>query len=157
MHKRQHIVICGAECTGKTSLAKQLSAILGGLYVPELARQFVEKHQRRVEVKDVERIAKTVLRRQTFLSQSSKPVIFDTDLLNTIVYAQIYFNYDTRLIERYWQQVCHHYHYVLCDTQLPWQNEPLQRSNRTLQKKCQQKIIELLNQYQVQYDRSKLT
>ncbi len=157
MHKSQHIVICGAECTGKTSLAKKLCGTLGGLYVPELARQFVEKHQRSIEVKDVERIAKTVLRRQTFLSQSPKPIIFDTDLLNTIVYAQIYFNYDTILIERYWQQVCHHYHYVLCDIQLPWKNDPLQRSNRTLQKKCQQKIIELLNQYQVQYDRSELT
>lgn len=153
MHKSQHIVICGAECTGKTSLAKQLSKILGGLYVPELARQFVEKHQRSIAVKDVERIAKTVFQRQTFLSQSPKPIIFDTDLLNTIVYAQIYFDYDTKLIETYWQQACHQYHYVLCDTRLPWQNDPLQRSNQSLQKKCQQKIIELLNQYQVQYDR----
>ena len=52
------ITIVGAESSGKTVLAKQLAEALSCVWVPEYAREYLEKLDRPYEFEDLEEIAK---------------------------------------------------------------------------------------------------
>ncbi len=52
------ITIVGAESSGKTVLAKQLADALSCVWVPEFAREYLEKLGRPYEIEDLEEIAR---------------------------------------------------------------------------------------------------
>ena len=79
------ICLIGAESTGKTELARELSAS----FVPEFARDYALRAGRPLGVEDVDPIA----RGQIALIEAAqdKLVVLDTDLLSTVVYARYYY------------------------------------------------------------------
>ena len=52
------VVVTGSECTGKTTLARELAEHYGTIWVPESARTYVERVKRPLTADDVEPIAR---------------------------------------------------------------------------------------------------
>jgi nicotinamide riboside kinase len=95
------LVITGSESTGKTSLASALAAALGTLWVPEFARTYAESVTHELTAADVEPIARgqraaedegmAEWRERHAGEGQPPPLILDTDLLSTTVYAEHYY------------------------------------------------------------------
>ena len=98
------IVVFGPESTGKTTLAKQLSAHYNTAYVPEYARIYAEAKQQKGEEltsADVIPIAKGQLRLECKASGNSM-LICDTDILETLTYARIYYpKFESETLKKY--------------------------------------------------------
>ncbi|WP_430411483.1 AAA family ATPase [Kordia sp.] len=98
------IVVFGPESTGKTTLAKQLSAHYNAVYVPEYARIYAEAKQQKGETltsEDVLPIAKGQLRLEC--KASGNPILIcDTDILETLTYARIYYpKFESETLKKY--------------------------------------------------------
>lgn len=83
------IVVFGAESTGKTTLAKALAEKLHAYYVPEFARDYLEDlgspqltDEHMYDIWHGQWVSQTTL--VHFLH--NRPIIFDTDLLSTVGY-----------------------------------------------------------------------
>ena len=88
------IVLFGPESTGKTVLARQLSAHYNTVFVPEYSRTYALeklKSNETLTAEDVMPIAKGQIFLENELSQkTNKLLICDTNLLETKVYAEVY-------------------------------------------------------------------
>src|SRR5205823_8798717 len=82
--------LTGPECTGKTTLAGQLSAHFNAPWVPEFAREYALRVQSPLTADDVEPIAMGEI---ALLDGAARDglVILDTDLISTIVYCRHYY------------------------------------------------------------------
>ena len=86
------VALVGAESTGKSTLAQQLSARLAAPWVPEFARDYAARVARPLLTADVEPIARGQMRLEDHALASDPPLlILDTDLLSTVVYARHYY------------------------------------------------------------------
>lgn len=82
-----YVVLTGPESTGKTTLARELADVSGGLYIPEFARTYVERLGRPYDREDVEYIARTQVRQYTEAAVPGKrPIFFDTFLIITKIW-----------------------------------------------------------------------
>lgn len=95
------IVVTGSECTGKTTLARQLAAWLKAPALPEAARIVAESVARPLTADDVGTIARRHMSLEDALIHRSHPplVVLDTDLVSTVVYARHYYGRCERWIE----------------------------------------------------------
>ncbi|HXH19021.1 MAG TPA: ATP-binding protein, partial [Chitinophagales bacterium] len=76
------IVIVGPESSGKTFLAEKLAAHFQCLWVPEYAREYLEKLNKPYTKEDVEKIAEGQLRLEDETAAKSKSLLIcDTNLL----------------------------------------------------------------------------
>ncbi|MBC8755558.1 ATP-binding protein [Kordia sp. YSTF-M3] len=98
------IVVFGPESTGKTTLATQLAAHYKTTIVPEFARIYAEAKQQKGEKltsEDVLPIAKGQLRLECKAS-GSELLICDTDILETITYARLYYpEFKSETLQKY--------------------------------------------------------
>jgi nicotinamide riboside kinase len=125
------ICLIGAECTGKTTLAKALAAHLGGLWVPEYLRSFTDLHGRtpdRHEQSAVlqEQVSMEAAALETARRQSCAWVFCDTAPLLTAVYSNHVWG-DKSL---YPQANLLHARYaltLLLEPDIPWVADGLQR------------------------------
>ena len=90
------VVLFGPECTGKSTLSKQLATHYNTVLVPEFLREFAQKkwnnEQKVCEEKDITAIAKGQMQLENEAAKTAnKLLICDTDLLETKVYAESYF------------------------------------------------------------------
>ena len=90
------IVLFGPESTGKTTLSRQLAEYYNTIFVPEYLREFAQKkwdnESLTCEEKDVIPIAKGQINLENkYAKKANKILICDTDLLETRVYANVYF------------------------------------------------------------------
>ena len=87
------VAVTGSECTGKTTLAKDLAMHYGATWVPEYARQFVLEKGSSPVYADVDVIARgqLALEDEHLAAATSPLLIQDTDLLSTIVYSRHYY------------------------------------------------------------------
>ncbi len=86
------IVVTGSECTGKTTLARQLADHLHAPWSAEYSRQFAASVGRTLTVADVEPIARgQVALEDAAIAAASGLAVHDTDLVSTVVYAEHYF------------------------------------------------------------------
>lgn len=120
---RIKIVVFGPESTGKTTLAKQLATHYNAAYVPEYARIYAEEKRQKGEVltsKDVLPIAKGQLRLECKADENAL-LICDTDILETITYARIYYpEYKSKTLEKYvGKSTANFYFLTYIDT--PWE------------------------------------
>ena len=120
----ERVVVTGSECTGKTTLARELAARLGVLWVPEQARAYVESVARPLSADDVGPIAGAQIAAEDAAIASARQLghttlVLDTDLVSTVVYARHYYGAcppwveagaRARLGDRY----------LLCGTDVPW-------------------------------------
>ncbi|MCH2192564.1 ATP-binding protein [Kordia sp.] len=122
---RFKIVVFGPESTGKTTLAKQLAAHYNAAYVPEYARMYAEEKQRKGEIltsDDVIPIAKGQLRLECQAEENTM-FICDTDILETLTYARIYYpEFKSKTLEKYVEKSTATF-YFLTYIDTPWKND----------------------------------
>jgi NadR type nicotinamide-nucleotide adenylyltransferase len=126
--KQIRIAVTGPESTGKTTLAKQLAETFNGQFIPEFAREYIEKLPRHYTFEDVENIAKTQVQ-QYHLTQSGSERIFFFD--TWLIITKVWFNWVYGRIPE-WLEVeilnCPMDLYLLCRPDLPWEADPVREN-----------------------------
>ncbi|WP_224485067.1 AAA family ATPase [Robertkochia aurantiaca] len=101
------IVLYGPESTGKTTLARELSEHFNTRWVPEYAREYLqdkwEREGKVCELDDLLPIAEGQIALENAMSVSANEILIcDTDILETKVYSEAYFNeYCDPRLEKY--------------------------------------------------------
>jgi NadR type nicotinamide-nucleotide adenylyltransferase len=86
------VTVTGSECTGKTTLARALAARFDTVWVPEYVRSYLDAKGAELTCDDVEPIARGQMAAQDEAAgRASRLVVFDTDLLSTVVYSRHYY------------------------------------------------------------------
>lgn len=120
------IGIIGPESTGKTTLAKEIAAKYKGTYVPEYAREYVEKKgTTEVTYEELCEIAKKQIERLAIRDEGL--VVFDTELIIT----KVWFDYAFGRWPEWLDEAIRKYPmdlYVLLYPDVPWVADPA-RSN----------------------------
>ncbi|MHA7942736.1 AAA family ATPase [Formosa sp. 3Alg 14/1] len=119
------IVLFGPESTGKTVLAKQLAEHYKTVYVPEFSRTYALEKNKTNHVltqEDVMPIAKGQMFLENELTKTAKNLLIcDTNLLETKVYAEVYYKgfYNENLTA----SALHNYYnlYFLTYIDIPWE------------------------------------
>lgn len=122
------IVITGPESTGKTTLAKQLAELYNGQYIPEYAREYIEKLPHPYTFKDIEVIANAQVEQYLETRSSSEKVFFfDTWLIITKVWFNWVFGKTPAWLE---DQIlsCPIDLFLLCHPDLPWEADPVREN-----------------------------
>lgn len=126
--KQIRIVITGPESTGKTTLAKQLAQTFNGQYIPEFAREYIEKLPHHYTFEDVENIAKTQVQQYRLTRSGSEGFFFfDTWLIIT----KVWFNWVYGRIPGWLEDEilnCPMDLYLLCRPDLPWEADPVREN-----------------------------
>ena len=130
----RRIVLTGSESTGKTTLAKALAGHLGTPWVPEFSRTYAESKGRPLTAADVEPIARgqAAAELAALAGQSGGLIVFDTDLVSTVVYARHYYGAVPSWIGATIRRSPPS-RYLLCDIDLGWiadgiRDRPAQRT-----------------------------
>jgi NadR type nicotinamide-nucleotide adenylyltransferase len=122
------IVLTGPESTGKTALASRLASHFRCLWVPEYAREFLEKTKGKYDFHDLSKIAAGQLKwKKHYQALSPEVLIQDTDLLTIYIWSQFkYGKVDEWVGEQLEEQRSDLY--LLCHTDLPWEADPLREN-----------------------------
>lgn len=118
------IVVTGSESTGKTTLARDLAAHFGALWIAEQSRSYAERVKRPLTAEDVSPIAsEQIAAEDAGLSEALKRnlrwLILDTDLVSTVVYARHYYGSCPAWIEAEARARLGDL-YLVCDIDIPW-------------------------------------
>jgi NadR type nicotinamide-nucleotide adenylyltransferase len=116
----RRICLTGPESTGKTALALRLASEFGTAYVPEYAREYALERGNLLSAADVEPIALGVI---ALADAATGPVVLDTDLISTVVYARHYYRDCPSWIEAE-ARLRRADLYLLMATDLPWIADP---------------------------------
>lgn len=125
MQKPNRILILGPESTGKSTLAAALAAYFQEPWVPEVAREYLEKLDRPYAYEDLLQIGRQQMQLEDELAGRAKNYLFcDTDLRVIQVWSQHrYGKVDPWVLEELARRT---YDLILlCATDLPWQADPL--------------------------------
>ena len=124
------IVLFGPESTGKTTLSEQLARHYNTVWVPEYAREYLQKkwnnERKTCEPQDLLPIAEGQMRLENELTtKATKVLICDTDLLETKVYSEAYYlGYCEAQLEKY--ALINTYNlYFLTYIDVPWELDDL--------------------------------
>ncbi|MFD1062908.1 AAA family ATPase [Winogradskyella litorisediminis] len=149
------IVLFGPESTGKTTLSRQLAEHYKTLWVPEFARDYLQekwdKEQKICEPEDLIPIAIGQMKLENQLTKkANKVLICDTDLLETKVYSEAYYqgNCDPILDKYAVQNKYDLYFLTYIDT--PWEADDL-RDKPNERKRMFQAFEEALKEYKRPY------
>ena len=121
------VAVVGPECSGKTTLARQLAQSLGAPWLPEFARSYLEGRADYSEA-DLERIARGQLAAEIALVEAGHPVIvLDTDLIVIQVWWQEKYGHVPAWVEQQLRRQAPRV-YLLAKPDLPWQPDPQRES-----------------------------
>lgn len=113
----RRICLTGPESTGKTDTAQRAARELGVQVIDEYAREYAESRRGALTAADVEPIARGEI--ANLDRASGDPVLLDTDLLSTVVYARHYYGACPVWIEEEARRRRADL-YLLFDTDVPW-------------------------------------
>jgi NadR type nicotinamide-nucleotide adenylyltransferase len=115
------IVITGPESTGKTVLAEGLAQRLNAPWIPEFAREYIQKIGRPYTYQDVEIIAyQQVQQEKEFSGQTGQKIlILDTWLIITQVWFEVVYGEAPDWIKEYISKADIDL-FLVCKTDLPW-------------------------------------
>lgn len=140
------IVLTGAESSAKSTLTRQLGERLGLPYALEFARFYLEKHGPDYDYEQLRAMARLHCEYQRVQVLPAAPLgIFDTDLINYKIWAEVVFGKcPGEIAERIRQESGHIY--LLCAPDLPWEPDPLRENpnDREWLFELHRKEIELL-------------
>ena len=125
MSRPKRILILGPESTGKSTLAEKLARHFAEPWVPEVAREYLEKLDRPYAYEDLLQIGKQQMRTEDELAMQANNYLFcDTDLRVIQVWSQHrYGKVDPWVLEEIARRT---YDLILlCAPDLPWQADPL--------------------------------
>ena len=139
------IGIIGPESTGKTTLARELAQQFNGLYVPEYAREYVErKGTTDVTWDELCAIAKHQIEKMELIANSQKPkAFFDTELLVT----KVWFDYAFGRVPDWLDEAVRRYPmdaYLLTYPDIPWVPDPARTNGSDAIR------LELFNRYEAE-------
>jgi NadR type nicotinamide-nucleotide adenylyltransferase len=123
----RRVVVTGGECTGKTTLARALAARFETVWAAEAAREVARARPGALGAGDVPVIARThmTLADKAFRSADEARraiVVFDQDLVSTVVYSRHYYGSCPPWIERLAVERQGDL-YLLCHPDLPWESD----------------------------------
>lgn len=125
------IAIYGSECTGKTTLAKQLAEHYQTIWVPEYARDYAEQKPT-LDISDVIPIIQGQISYEetaieTACMQGKQLIICDTIPLSSIAYSLYYYN---DVPQQAKPLATRHYDlYLFTDIDVPWQADGIRGHN----------------------------
>ena len=135
METIKKFVVIGPESTGKSTLCTQLAEYYKTIWVPEYAREYLEKNGTEYSYDDLLTIAKGQIDLEEFLTSSGNKLsnlhnssfallFIDTDMYVMKVWCEFVFNKChnwilNRIAERRYDG------YLLCNTDLPWVKDSL--------------------------------
>ena len=116
----KRLVLIGAECTGKSTLAQALARSLAGVYVAEYLRTFVTVFGRLPRATDSAYLiaSQQALRNKAIAGRSEGWIIEDTDEWSTAIYHRYYFGGPLD-VEPFGAQLPDAY--ILCRPDFPWE------------------------------------
>lgn len=118
------ISITGPESTGKSWLAEHLAEHYEARWVPEYARQYLEKIVRPYNYDDILLIARNQFEEENKVAKSTELVFSDTDFCVTSIWSNVKYGKCHEWITAKLEE--NHYDlYLLCNIDLPWQYDPL--------------------------------
>ncbi|PXA05376.1 NadR-like protein [Coraliomargarita sinensis] len=146
------VVITGAECTGKTTLATALSGYYGKPWTPEYVRQYVDTISRELERSDLEPIAEGQIAVEDHaLELTNELVLHDTNLLSSILYANHYFGEQIDWVNEHFLSRDYTL-YLLCSPEgIAWQPDPGQRDSPEARAELHRKFKESLKTLDLPY------
>jgi nicotinamide riboside kinase len=118
------IVVTGSECTGKTTLASDLAAHFGGVWVAEQSRGYAERVARSLNAEDASPIASAQIAAEDAaladaIKRNARWLFLDTDLISTVVYARHYYGTCPSWVEAEARARLGEL-YLLADIDVPW-------------------------------------
>lgn len=125
MQTPKRILILGPESTGKSTLAEDLSNRFGEPWVPEFAREYLEKISRPYQYEDLVKIGEGQVALEDKLAEKAENYLFcDTDLRVIHIWSQHRFGKtDEWVLDEIGRRK---YNLILLtDTDLPWTPDPL--------------------------------
>ncbi len=121
----KRIAITGPESTGKSWLAENLAMKYNEPWVPEYAREYLGSINRPYTFDDILEIAKGQFEAEERMARQAKDRLFvDTDFLVTRIWCLVKFGRSHPWID-YMTDNHNYTHYLLCNTDLPWEADPL--------------------------------
>jgi len=146
------IIITGAESTGKTTLTKALANHFGTPCIPEIARDYVEKLNRKYNYNDLEIITKKQMRQLEEFNKQNIPYIFvDTWLLNTKVWFEEVFGKTPSWLTANIRETKID-QFLVCDIDLPWIYDPVRENGGEQRKILHNKYIENIKQFNFKFE-----
>ena len=124
------IVLFGPESSGKTTLSKELANHYNSLWVKEYARDYLQdkwnNESKVCELEDLIPIAVGQMKLENELTKVSEHILIcDTDLLETKVYSETYYDgFCDQNLEKYAKENTYDL-YILTDIDIPWEKDDL--------------------------------
>ncbi len=114
------VVLTGSECTGKSTLARELAEHYRTAWAAEYVRDYLDAKGSALTSEDVEAIARGQMAREdAAIAAAQRVAVLDTDLLSTVLYARHYYGACTPWIERAAHERLGDL-YLLMDIDAPW-------------------------------------
>jgi NadR type nicotinamide-nucleotide adenylyltransferase len=115
------VAILGAESTGKTTLCRDLALHYRTVWVPEYAREYVEKLDRPYLLNDLLLIAKQhSINEENAIRQANKILFTDTEFIILKVWSEEAFHSIPDFIASHLQHQ-HYDLYLVMDNTIPWE------------------------------------
>jgi nicotinamide riboside kinase/4'-phosphopantetheinyl transferase EntD len=123
--KSLRIVLTGPESSGKTKLTNSLSKYFKMPFVPEYAREYLNKKNKEYNLSDLLKIndAQTKVQKAT----DGEMVFWDTDIITIIIWAKEKFGASNEIFEKSLKENVPHF-YLLCNPDLEWEKDNLREN-----------------------------
>ena len=124
----RRVALVGAECTGKTTLARALADAFQTVWVPEYARAYLLRQNRPCSPDDLQAIAQGQAELEDERARlANRVLICDTNLLTTQLWHEHYFGACPENLHRLARQRCAALT-LLCGLDVPWVADGLRNS-----------------------------
>ncbi|MFN4121680.1 MAG: AAA family ATPase [Flavobacteriales bacterium] len=118
------IAITGPESTGKSALAESLAQHYHAKWIPEYAREYLQKNGPAYSFDDITHIAMMQQDREQSASKQSDLIFCDTDALVCKIWQEYVFGRTAPLVQDWFEKTTYTYT-LLCNIDLPWEPDPL--------------------------------
>jgi NadR type nicotinamide-nucleotide adenylyltransferase len=119
------IAITGPESSGKTTLSQALSEHFKVAFIPEFAREYLEKTNGKYEQLDLDKIAQRQFK--SLVSSENNIVICDTDFSVLEIWSHYKYKKVSELINKLVSDKLFDLH-ILCSPDIPWEADVLREN-----------------------------
>ena len=145
------IAIVGPECTGKSTLTEGLATHYKTCFVPEYAREYIDKLNRSYTIDDIVKISQGQMQLEDeSAAKANRVLICDTNLVVTKIWAEFKYKQCPEWIKENITKRKYALH-LLTDIDIPWEADP-QREHPHLRRELFEIYERELNVLKVPYE-----